>query len=89
MDKDKEKDKKKKKLDVKEVFNNDDEDDSNANTKKRKLVPLGKFLYCDTPSHFPILDGFNLKQSCDSRIYLMNYCIWYLSLKHVQALYHD
>lgn len=57
MDKDKEKDKKKKKLDVKEVFNNDDEDDSNANTKKRKLVPLGKFLCCDKPFHHPMLQS--------------------------------
>lgn len=40
----KDKDKKKKKLDVKEVFNNDDEDDSNTGVKKRKLVPLGMLL---------------------------------------------
>lgn len=36
-----EKEKKKKKLDVKEVFNTDDDDDSNLGTKKRKLIPLG------------------------------------------------
>lgn len=43
IEKEKEKDKKKRKLDVKEVFNNDDEDDSNFGAvKNRKLVPLGK-----------------------------------------------
>lgn len=47
VDKDKEKDKKKRKLDVTEVYNNDGEDDSNDKAKKRKLVPLGTFLYCD------------------------------------------
>lgn len=35
-------DKKKKKLDVKEVFNNDEDEDSTMGGKKRKLVPLGK-----------------------------------------------
>lgn len=35
---------KKKKVDLKEVFNTDDDDDSNlVNSKKRKLVPLGEF----------------------------------------------
>lgn len=35
-------DRKKKKLDVKEVFNNDEDEESTTINKKRKLVPLGK-----------------------------------------------
>lgn len=33
---------KKTRIDVKDVFNNDDDDETGANSKKRKLVPLGK-----------------------------------------------
>lgn len=37
---------KKKKVDLKEVFNTDDDDESTiSNSKKRKLVPLGKKIY--------------------------------------------
>ena len=35
--------KKKGRIDVKDVFNNDDDEDGTSNSKKRKLVPLGKF----------------------------------------------
>lgn len=35
--------KKKMRMDVKDVFNNDEDDESAANAKKRKLVPLGKY----------------------------------------------
>ena len=34
---------KKTRIDVKDVFNNDDDEDGTANSKKRKLIPLGKF----------------------------------------------
>ena len=37
--------KKKSRIDVKDVFNNDDDEDSVNNPKKRKLVPLGKRIY--------------------------------------------
>lgn len=40
--------KKKKKLDIKDVFNNEDETDNGLQAKKRKLVPLGKLIYDDS-----------------------------------------